>query len=88
MPDWHSWRIMADIERHDCTDRCVCPIHGTPMWYAAATEQHACQDPACEHAAGVDLDRLRYEAILATETFRRIVPPELRHEFWPTGAQP
>lgn len=84
MPDWRPYRSMADIERHTCGDRCVCPVHNTPMWYSATEHLHACQDPECEHAGGVDLDRHTYEAVLASDTFRRICPPALRHEFWPT----
>lgn len=83
MPDWSSYRSLDDIERHTCGDTCVCPVHGTPMFYAASDRLHACQDPDCQYATGVDLNRLAYEAVLASETFRSLVPRELRHEFWP-----
>jgi hypothetical protein len=84
MSDWRSYRSIADMEQHTCRDTCVCPIHRNPMFYSAAVRLHACQNPGCEYAVGVDLDRLTYEAILATEAFRRLVPRGLRHEFWPT----
>jgi len=66
------------VDHHTCGDRCVCPVHRTPMLYSSSARLHACQDPDCEHAGGVNLDRLNYEAILATETIRRVAPPE----FW------
>lgn len=39
---------------HVCDDLCVCPIHDTPLLYAPASNEHACQDPDCEHAHGID----------------------------------
>lgn len=38
---------------HRCDFRCVCPIHGTPLYYSPSTKKHACQDPECEHAHGM-----------------------------------
>jgi hypothetical protein len=38
---------------HRCDDSCVCPIHGTPLYYWPAGDDHACQDPQCQHAHGV-----------------------------------
>ena len=40
-------------ELHRCHDGCVCPIHRTPLLYAPAHDQHACQDPKCVHAHGI-----------------------------------
>lgn len=42
-----------DIGTHRCDDACACPVHGTPMWYWAAGDKHACQDSNCEHAGGL-----------------------------------
>jgi len=38
---------------HRCDDSCVCPVHGTPLWYSQAADIHACQDPDCINRAGV-----------------------------------
>lgn len=45
-------RRAADLN-HTCGERCVCPIHGTPLLYAPAQDEHACQDPDCKHAHGI-----------------------------------
>jgi hypothetical protein len=39
--------------RHHCDDRCICPIHQTPLYYAPQDDTHACQDPTCVHAHGM-----------------------------------
>jgi hypothetical protein len=39
-------------ERHVCDDRCLCPVHGTPLLYAPSTDDHACQDVDCVHGRG------------------------------------
>lgn len=38
--------------QHECGDDCACPVHGTPLIYWPAGDDHACQDPACEYAHG------------------------------------
>lgn len=50
---------MADRTPHRCDERCTCPIHGTPLYYAPSAHVHACQDSTCEHAGGLlsDVDR-------------------------------
>jgi hypothetical protein len=45
---------MAATAPHKCNETCVCNIHGTPMWYSPATDDHACQDPDCIWAGGVN----------------------------------
>ena len=40
-------------DRHVCGDDCVCPIHGTPLIYSPAGDDHACQDVSCEHGGGM-----------------------------------
>ena len=37
---------------HECNDYCVCPVHGIPLLYSPARDDHACQDIACEHGHG------------------------------------
>jgi hypothetical protein len=39
---------------HRCDDRCTCPVHGTPLLYWPAGDDHACQDSTCEFAHGTD----------------------------------
>lgn len=39
--------------QHTCDVDCVCPVHGTPLIYWPAGDDHACQDPTCEHAGGL-----------------------------------
>jgi hypothetical protein len=39
---------------HECDDDCACPVHGTLLLYWPAGDDHACQDPACEYAHGVN----------------------------------
>ena len=38
---------------HRCTAACVCPVHGTPMIYWPAGDDHACQDVDCRFGHGV-----------------------------------
>jgi hypothetical protein len=42
------------VTAHRCDEDCVCPADGKPLLYAPARNEHACQDPDCEHAHGVD----------------------------------
>lgn len=43
----------AAEEGHRCDPAlCVCPVHGTPLYYARRVKVHACQDARCE----ADLD--------------------------------
>jgi len=63
---------MSASDPHRCDDTCVCPIHSTPMYYAATIGFHACQHPGCQHATGVDLTELCMDDLrrLATERTR------------------
>lgn len=36
-----------------CDDRCVCPLHRTPLIYWPAGEDHACSDVNCEYGHGM-----------------------------------
>jgi len=38
--------------QHQCSDLCVCPVHGTPLFYAPASDDHACQDIDCVYGHG------------------------------------
>lgn len=40
------------MSTHTCDDDCVCPTHRTPLYYAPASNDHACQDASCEWGAG------------------------------------
>jgi hypothetical protein len=42
---------VRDVE-HRCTGACRCPIHGTPLIYWPAGDDHACQDADCKHGQG------------------------------------
>lgn len=54
--------------KHLCAeDTCLCPLHGTPMYWWPKGGLHACQDRECEHAQGVDL-----EALLAKEMWESL----------------
>ncbi|MFJ1667384.1 hypothetical protein ACIOK4_13545 [Streptomyces bottropensis] len=39
--------------REPCDERCLCPVHGTPMFYVHADGDHACQDVNCRYGHGV-----------------------------------
>lgn len=39
---------------HLCDEDCVCPEHGTPLLWHAPSAIHACQDPACRYAHGLE----------------------------------
>jgi hypothetical protein len=36
-----------------CDERCVCPVHGTPLLYWPAGDDHACQDVNCHYGHGM-----------------------------------
>lgn len=36
-----------------CDDHCVCPVHGTPLMYWPAGDEHACQDVNCQYGHGM-----------------------------------
>jgi len=38
---------------HRCDESCACPVHGTPLIYWPADDDHACQDVTCEHGHGM-----------------------------------
>jgi hypothetical protein len=42
------------VTAHRCDDECVCPIDGKPLIYWPAGNQHACQDPDCVNAHGLN----------------------------------
>lgn len=37
---------------HECDEHCVCPVHRCPMIYVPVTDDHACDDKACEYGLG------------------------------------
>lgn len=39
---------------HRCDERCVCPVHGTPLIYWPAGGDHACQDVNCVYGHGMN----------------------------------
>ena len=40
--------------RHFCDDACVCPVHSRPLLYWPSGDEHACQDPDCRYAHGLE----------------------------------
>jgi hypothetical protein len=42
------------LTRHVCGVECMCPVHGTPLIYSPAQDDHACQDITCEYGHGMD----------------------------------
>ena len=38
---------------HRCDGSCACPVHGTPLIYWPAGDDHACQDITCEYGHGM-----------------------------------
>jgi hypothetical protein len=44
------WNHGRDVP---CDERCVCPVHSTPLLYAPASDEHACQDVNCRHGHGM-----------------------------------
>jgi hypothetical protein len=47
------------VKPHECDESCVCPEHGTPLLWSAATAEHACQEPSCRYAHGMEAQLLR-----------------------------
>lgn len=46
---------VAQDQAHRCDQACVCPTHpDLPLLYAALVREHACQDPDCEFAHGLE----------------------------------
>lgn len=45
-----SWEHGPDTP---CGDECVCPVHGTPLIYWPARDDHACQDANCRYGHGM-----------------------------------
>jgi hypothetical protein len=39
--------------QHRCDEECVCPIHGTPLFYWPHGDDHACQDIDCRYGHGM-----------------------------------
>lgn len=59
---------------HRCDDDCTCPVHGNPLLYAPASNQHACQAPDCEYAQGFELTYgPRYIDVAALRAARDLV---------------
>jgi hypothetical protein len=58
---WLTSHLIADFEIrqaacwpwHQCSERCVCPRHGTPLIYRQAGDEHACQDCSCPYGRGI-----------------------------------
>lgn len=44
--------VASALPGHRCGDRCICPIHETPLIYAPGKDDHACQDVDCVHGHG------------------------------------
>jgi hypothetical protein len=44
-------------DRHTCDEQCVCPLDGKPLLYAPGWRAHACPDPVCPNAHGVQGER-------------------------------
>ena len=44
------WEHGRDVP---CDERCVCPVHGTPLFFWPAGEDHACQDVDCRYGHGM-----------------------------------
>ncbi|MCZ0983922.1 hypothetical protein O1L60_44980 [Streptomyces diastatochromogenes] len=38
---------------HQCDELCRCPVHGTALYFAPASNLHACQNPNCRYAHGI-----------------------------------
>lgn len=45
---------MTRTTPHTCTARCVCPVHQTRLVYSPLHDDHACQDPDCVYAHGMN----------------------------------
>ncbi|MEV5451299.1 hypothetical protein [Streptomyces sp. NPDC052535] len=43
---------------HQCDELCRCPVHGTALYFAPASNQHACQNPTCRYAHGISAEAL------------------------------
>jgi hypothetical protein len=81
--DWRYYGDRRDPEApHRCDEeRCVCPVHGTPMYWWPKGGLHACQDRDCEHARGVDLDKLFVERMHEQRAVQRR-HEQAWNEFW------
>lgn len=51
---------------HRCDERCVCPVHRTPLLFVPFSSEHTCQDGDCRYGAG--LERRLLEEIRALRT--------------------
>lgn len=51
------------MNHHQCDYVCVCPVHETPLFYAPHHDLHACQDPTCVHAHGIEYRDLHDQAM-------------------------
>jgi hypothetical protein len=56
-------QALQGVEVHRCDERCTCPVHGTPMYFAPSTGEHACQDVDCKYGHG-------YETVVDQELMR------------------
>ncbi|MFG3157194.1 hypothetical protein ACGF7W_34750 [Streptomyces sp. NPDC048219] len=43
---------------HRCDELCCCPVHGTALYFAPASNVHACQNPTCRYAHGISAEAL------------------------------
>lgn len=46
-------RPFPGLLSHECDERCVCPVHGTPLIYWPDGKDHACQDVNCRYGHGM-----------------------------------
>jgi hypothetical protein len=53
MRDWLKLLPWDHGRNLPCDERCVCPVHGTPLLYSPAGDEHACQDVNCRHGHGM-----------------------------------
>lgn len=70
------------VRFHHCDDKCACPVCGEPPYYSATYGIHACSDPTCPNAHGIEATLPGYPAnkagdhFLATDLTRDAQPVE------------
>jgi hypothetical protein len=57
-------------------------VHGTPLLYAPASCQRACQDPGCIHAHGLKPERQRRRGLRSILVILDECPEALPQESW------
>lgn len=70
---------------HHCDYVCICPVHETPLLYCLGTDEHACQDPECVHAHGIEYRALHDQAMrrLFGKVRRAQVQGATASSWWP-----